>query len=142
MSFQPPVPVEKVLKEIHRRAYVLPAIQREFVWSTEQIRMLFDSLLPGYPIGSFLFWTVEALQATQFTFYDFIRDYHEKDNPYAPAITIPHGQGVVAILNGQQAVRETLGGALAMLIDGLGTWLDVQIENAQEFSAELRRAVD
>jgi Protein of unknown function DUF262 len=102
VSFQPPVPVERTLREIHRRAYVLPAIQREFVWSTEQIRMLFDSLLRGYPIGSFLFWNVEVLQAAQFTFYDFIRDYHEKDNPYAPAITIPQGHGVVAILDGQQ----------------------------------------
>lgn len=60
MSFQPPVPVEKVLKEIYRKAYVLPAIQREFVWATEKVRMLFDSLLRGYPIGSFLFWTVES----------------------------------------------------------------------------------
>jgi hypothetical protein len=102
MTFQPAVPVEKVLKEIHKRAYVLPAIQREFVWSNGQVLMLFDSLLRGYPIGSFLFWTVEADRARDFTFYDFIRDYHEKDNPYAPAISIPPGQAVVAILDGQQ----------------------------------------
>ena len=53
MTFQPAVPVEKVLKEIHKRAYVLPAIQREFVWGTGQVLMLFDSLLRGYPIGSY-----------------------------------------------------------------------------------------
>jgi hypothetical protein len=102
MSFQPPVPVEKVLKEIYRKAYVLPAIQREFVWSTEKVRMLFDSLLRGYPIGSFLFWKVEPDQAKEFTFYDFVRDYHEKDSPYAPAFKVPPGQGVIAILDGQQ----------------------------------------
>jgi hypothetical protein len=102
MTFQPAVPVEKVLKEIHKRAYVLPAIQREFVWSTGQVLMLFDSLLRSYPIGSFLFWTVEADRAGDFTFYDFIRNYHEKNSPYAPAISIPPGQGVVAILDGQQ----------------------------------------
>ena len=34
----------------------LPAIQREFVWKPEQIVRLFDSLLRGYPISTFLFW--------------------------------------------------------------------------------------
>ena len=102
MTFQPAVPVERVLKEIHRRAYVLPAIQREFIWNTSQVRMLFDSLLRGYPIGSFLFWAVDATRAREFTFYDFICNYHEKDSPYAPVIKIPPAQGVMAILDGQQ----------------------------------------
>ncbi len=33
---------------------VLPAIQREFVWDDRQIVRLFDSVLRGYPIGTFL----------------------------------------------------------------------------------------
>ncbi|HYZ13054.1 MAG TPA: DUF262 domain-containing protein [Actinomycetota bacterium] len=90
------------MKEIHKRAYVLPAIQREFIWNTSQVRMLFDSLLRGYPIGSFLFWAVDANRACDFTFYDFICNYHEKDSPYAPVVTVPPGQGVMAILDGQQ----------------------------------------
>src|ERR1700730_8166295 len=102
MSFQPPVPVTKVLDRIHDRSYVLPAIQREFVWSTDQIRRLFDSLLRGYPIGSFLFWNVEASLAGQFRFYDFLTDYHERSHPYAAPVAIPKGRGVVAILDGQQ----------------------------------------
>lgn len=39
--------------------YFLPHIQRPFVWKEDQILKLFDSLLRGYPIGSFLFWTTE-----------------------------------------------------------------------------------
>jgi hypothetical protein len=81
---------------------VLPAIQREFVWDPEQIRTLFDSLLRGYPIGSFLFWRVEPQRAGQFAFYDFLTDFHERDNPYAPKAHVPVGRGVVAILDGQQ----------------------------------------
>jgi Protein of unknown function DUF262 len=100
--FQPAVPVSKVLQGVHSRTYVLPAIQREFVWKTEQIRTLFDSLMRGYPIGAFLFWKVDPSTATQFTFYDFLTNYHEKENPYAPKIPIPAGQGVTAILDGQQ----------------------------------------
>ncbi len=60
MAFQTPVTVAQVLEGIHDRRYLLPAIQREFVWDTDQIRMLVDSLLLGYPIGSFLLWNVEA----------------------------------------------------------------------------------
>lgn len=100
--FQPAVPVKKVLDKVHDRSYVLPAIQREFVWSTDQIRTLFDSLVRGYPIGSFLFWDVGPDLASSFRFYDFLADYHEKTQPYASALQIPAGHGVVAILDGQQ----------------------------------------
>ena len=36
--------------------YFLPAIQREFVWTADQIIELFDSVMRGYPVGSFLYW--------------------------------------------------------------------------------------
>src|SRR5258708_3713344 len=52
--------------------------------------------------GSFLFWKVQPQQAGQFAFYDFLTDYHERNNPYAPKTQVPAGQGVVAILDGQQ----------------------------------------
>ena len=57
--FQPAVPVSRVRENIHTKKYVLPAIHREFVWGTDQIRALFDSLMRGYPIGAFLFWNVD-----------------------------------------------------------------------------------
>lgn len=100
--FQPAVPVARVLTGIHRRDYVLPAIQREFVWGTDQVRALFDSLMRGYPIGAFLFWKVESENAGEFTFYNFITHYHERDNPYAPVAEVPADQGITAILDGQQ----------------------------------------
>ncbi len=102
MAYQPPIPVTEVLDRIHDRSYVLPAIQREFEWSQDQVRRLFDSLIRGYPIGSFLFWQVSSAVAARFRFYDFLTDYHERNNPYAPQVTIPAGQGVTAILDGQQ----------------------------------------
>ena len=102
MAYQPPVSVTEVLDSIHDRSYVLPAIQREFEWSTDQVRRLFDSLIRGYPIGSFLFWRVSPAVASRFRFYDFLTDYHERNHPYAPQVAIPAGQGVTAILDGQQ----------------------------------------
>lgn len=102
MAYQPPIPVTEVLDRIHDRTYVLPAIQREFEWGADQVRRLFDSLIRGYPIGSFLFWQVSPEVASRFRFYDFLTDYHERNHPYAPQVTIPTGQGVTAILDGQQ----------------------------------------
>lgn len=102
MTFQPAVTVEKVLSGIHKHDYLLPAIQREFVWGPEQICRLMDSLMRGYPIGSFLFWQVDPTTASDYTFYDFLTHYHEKENPYASKATVPSGQGTIAILDGQQ----------------------------------------
>ena len=58
MSFQTPLTIDEVIEGIHTKKYLLPSIQREFVWSPEQIKMLFDSLMRDYPINSFLFWKV------------------------------------------------------------------------------------
>ena len=102
MGFQPPITVAKALAYVHSRQYVLPAIQREFIWSPSQICLLFDSLLRRYPIGSFLFWEVDAEQAQEFRFYDFLTDYHEKRHPYAALAHIPPGHDVTAVLDGQQ----------------------------------------
>ena len=61
----------------NEQKYFLPSLQREFVWNTEQIERLFDSLLRRFPIGSFLFWQVQPDKLKAFTFYKFLRDYHE-----------------------------------------------------------------
>ena len=41
--------------DIENSIVELPSIQREFVWKPKQIEDLWDSILRGYPIGSFLF---------------------------------------------------------------------------------------
>ena len=64
--------IEKTLDQIHRHDLVLPAIQREFVWRPEQIGRLFDSLMQGYPFGTFLYWQVGAENSGEFKFYDFV----------------------------------------------------------------------
>ena len=102
MSFQTPITVKDVLEGIYRKDYLLPAIQREFVWSADQIRRLVDSLMRGYPIGSFLMWRVEAQNASNYAFYDFLTHYHERDHPYAAKAVVPHGHGITAVLDGQQ----------------------------------------
>jgi hypothetical protein len=102
LPFQTPITIAKALDRIHTHEYVLPAIQREFVWDTDQVCSLFDSLMRGYPIGSFLVWKVDANNIDRFVFFDFIRDYHQLKAPHCPQLAVPPGQPVVAILDGQQ----------------------------------------
>ena len=78
--------IQKTLDEIQRHELVLPAIQREFVWRPEQIYRLFDSLMQGYPFGTFLYWRVEPENSGKFNFYDFVLDYHERDKRHCPAL--------------------------------------------------------
>ena len=48
MAFQTPITIKAALEAIQRQEYVLPAIQREFIWKIEQICALFDSLMPDF----------------------------------------------------------------------------------------------
>ncbi len=117
MSFQTPVTVGEILQGIHHKEYLLPAIQREFVWDADQVRRLVDSLMRGYPIGSFLIWKVNPETAKSYVFYDFLTDFHARDHPYASRAVVPGGQGVLAVLDGQQrltALNIAVYGSLAV----------------------------
>lgn len=53
--------IEKLtLKElfayVKRHELAIPEFQRGYVWKEKQVRDLFDSLVRGYPIGSFIVW--------------------------------------------------------------------------------------
>lgn len=101
MSYQTPKTIAEAVRLVERRSYVLPAIQREFVWSREQIEELFDSLLRGYPIGAFLFWEVEDPARSGYEFYDFVADYDPRAPHNERANLIETGV-VTAVLDGQQ----------------------------------------
>lgn len=81
---------------------MLPAIQRDLVWDTEQIERLFDSLMRDYPIGSFLFWYVEKERSKDFQFYEFIRNFHQRTNKRIKKADISGEDDIIAILDGQQ----------------------------------------
>jgi hypothetical protein len=48
--------LSNILSSIMRGAIQIPPFQRDFVWSREQIKDLFDSIQKNYPIGSLLLW--------------------------------------------------------------------------------------
>lgn len=59
-----------LIQKIQNNEFVLPEIQREFVWDLNRIAELWDSIYHGYPIGQLLFWETESEIST----YDFFDD--------------------------------------------------------------------
>lgn len=61
--------IYEAMQYIKSGKYVMPAFQRQFVWSMEQIEKLWDSILLDYPIANFLFWHVDADNVTPDTYF-------------------------------------------------------------------------
>lgn len=112
MAFQTPITIKEAVHNINVKRYLLPAIQREVVWDVEQIQKLFDSLMREYPIGSFLFWSVEKPNLGTYQFYEFVRDYHERDNAHNPKADVKGQSSITGILDGQQRLTSLYLGLL------------------------------
>lgn len=100
--YQTGLTIKEALTSVSNNLYVLPAIQREFVWDNEQICRLFDSLMQGYPFGTFLFWRVEPERSAEFKFFGFVQNYHERDAPHCPELGLLPNRELTAVLDGQQ----------------------------------------
>lgn len=97
--------VASVVDQINR-SYFLPAIQRPYVWEPDQVVALFDSLLKGYPISTFLFWEVKPENRRNWQIYSFAEQfkYGEIHNEQVE----PDGRDVVLVLDGQQRLTSLL----------------------------------
>ena len=101
-GFQSPITIAQAIEHIRKNEYLLPAFQRDFVWSAEQIEKLFDSLMKGFPISSMLFWKVKGETKTDFRFYKFLSNFIQYHKICNEAISIDHLNDFHAILDGQQ----------------------------------------
>ncbi len=108
--------IKDVVDELNVR-YFLPDIQREYVWlkkaDEKKIEQLFDSILRGYPIGSFLFWKLQKEDIAKsdeqdenklnFQLYQFLTNYDER-KPHNEKIYIEQisRDELCIVLDGQQ----------------------------------------
>ncbi len=98
--------IKETIKRINEGKMFLPALQRKFVWKAGQIIELFDSILRGYPIGTFLFWNLkEVKNINEYSFYKFLNHYDEESNKHnelAPFPQLENQEGYYGVLDGQQ----------------------------------------
>jgi len=94
--------VLNIIKEIESSKVYLPALQRKFVWDKGRIQLLFDSMMRNFPIGTFLFWNLEKEVADNYVFYEFLKEYDER-NPYNKK-KVGHflNPDIIGVLDGQQ----------------------------------------
>lgn len=79
-----------LISNIEQGLIKIPKFQRKFVWSLEQTASLLDSIIKGYPIGTFILWeTNEHLRS--------VRNIGNIDFPETP-----EGHYVQYVLDGQQ----------------------------------------
>lgn len=101
MSYQDKT-IKDIIQDISGNKIYLPAIQRKFVWDIEQITDLFDSVMKGYPIGTFLFWKLQGDDIKPYTFYSFILHYDIR-KPFNEKTAEPETKDeILAVLDGQQ----------------------------------------
>jgi hypothetical protein len=103
-SFEKAITIRQAIRNIDDRTFLLPAIQRNFVWSPKQICVLFDSLMREYPINTFMMWDVTSPEIkNKYRFYSFLTDYCQRfkeSNDYVP--TQGDFKDFKAVIDGQQ----------------------------------------
>ena len=96
MNYEQPEPDSKkyfaLIHEIEQGIIKIPKFQRDFVWSIDKTAGLLDSILQGYPIGTFILWeTSERIND--------IKNIGNLVLPATPANTKPQ-----YVLDGQQRI--------------------------------------
>ena len=112
MHFEQPKPDSKkysdLILEIQKGIIKIPKFQRDFVWSIDKTAKLLDSILKGYPIGTFILWLTDER----------INDIKNVGNLEIP--DTPEGTKVQYVLDGQQRITSLYAAYLGAKIQKVG----------------------
>ena len=89
-----------LVNQIRNDELVLPDLQRDFVWKEDQVRLLFDSIMRGYPFGSLLFWNTQFVTVP---YREFVRD--ARPSQTFSTKTKDAGRRLMMALDGQQRLQ-------------------------------------
>jgi len=114
------VTFSSLFAEIENGTIKIPQFQRDFVWSKARSAKLLDSIVKGYPIGTFILWkTNERLRS--------IRNLGGMPLPETPK-----GDAVKYVLDGQQRLT-----SLFVTLKGLTIEREEQPEDFSQFWVDL-----
>ena len=100
------ITIKNAIDKIDSGDFLLPSIQRRFVWNPIQIEYLFDSIMQDYPINTFMFWEVEDDSIkNQFRFYDFLKKYVEYQGGNNNERKTKGYKNFKAVIDGQQRLN-------------------------------------
>lgn len=127
MNLPEPLPVTftSLMGDIEKGTIKIPQFQRDFVWSKERSARLLDSIVKGYPIGTFILWkTKEELRA--------LRNLGGLDLP-----PTQEGDFIHYVLDGQQRLT-----SLFASLKGLKIQREDHEDDYSEFYLDLEAAED
>ncbi|MBO5897962.1 MAG: DUF262 domain-containing protein [Clostridia bacterium] len=104
-EYMPSKKIKEVVGLVEKSEWILPTFQRKYVWDQEQICDLFDSIMRGYPISTFMIWKVEKKTAANNTFYKFLTDYQEWWREIGEQFTPKTLDYYYAVIDGQQRIN-------------------------------------
>ncbi len=114
-----------LMSEIEKGSVKIPQFQRDFVWTKEKSALLLDSMLKGFPIGTFVLWkTKESLRT--------IRNLGDAKLPETP-----EGDFAQYVLDGQQRLTSLYAAAR-----GLEVVRDERTDDFAEMYIDLEVAED
>lgn len=87
----------------------IPQFQRDFVWDKEQTAKLLDSIIKGYPIGTFIVWKT----------FEELRYRKNIGNHQLP--DVPKGEPALYILDGQQRITSLYAVKKGVIVEKDGT---------------------
>jgi len=113
--------------EIENGTIKIPQFQRDFVWSKARSAKLLDSIVKGYPIGTFILWkTHERLRS--------VRNLGGVSLP-----DTPKGDAVKYVLDGQQRLTSLFATLKGLMIeredrqeDFSQFWVDLTVSDHEE----------
>lgn len=94
--------IRSVLDDIKANQFILPALQREFVWKRRDIENLFDSLLQGFPINTMMFWTVNDIKKESMEFYQFLDPDFKESQSLNKLYPVRDNERKTIVIDGQQ----------------------------------------
>lgn len=109
-----------LMADIEKGLIKVPQFQREFVWTKEKSAKLLDSIVKGYPVGTFILWkTKEALRV--------VRNIGKAKLPETPP-----GDFVNHVLDGQQRLT-----SLFASVKGLKVQREDRLDDFSEIYVDL-----
>lgn len=122
-----------LISQIENGTVKIPQFQRAFVWTRQQSARLIDSIIKGYPIGTFILWrTQERLRS--------IRDIGGIKLP-----TPGTGEPISYVLDGQQRMTSLFVSLKALQVeldDGVRDYAQMYIDLLGDYDEELVQLED
>ncbi|MBU4299388.1 DUF262 domain-containing protein, partial [Patescibacteria group bacterium] len=107
-----------LFSDIEKGTIKIPQFQRDFVWSKDKSAKLIDSIIKGYPIGTFILWKTKEVLRT-------VRNIGGIELPETPK-----GDFVEYVLDGQQRITSVYASLKGLVIK---KYYD-DIEKLEDFS--------